>query len=90
MLKLALNLVLLAGAILGGWTTNRLGMVWPDPKRIARCLAGGSIMGAGATLIPGGNTRLLLMGMPLLQAYAWLAFISMCVTLYGLIRFIRI
>jgi toxin CptA len=88
-LKLALNLALLSGAIIGGWTANRLGFVLPDRKRIARCLAGGTIMGAGATLIPGGNTRLILMGMPLLHAYAWLAFASMCITLYALIRLTR-
>jgi hypothetical protein len=43
-------------------------------------------MGAGALLIPGGNTRLALVGLPLLFTYAWLAFGSICVTIYIALR----
>jgi TRAP-type C4-dicarboxylate transport system permease small subunit len=49
-------------------------------------LGGGILMGAGALLIPGGNTRLALVGLPLLFTYAWLAFGSICVTIYIALR----
>ena len=35
-------------------------------------------MGWGSLLIPGGNDGLILVGMPLLWPYAWVAFVSMC------------
>ena len=38
-------------------------------------------MGAGSALIPGGNDALVLVGMPLLWSYAWLAFASICITI---------
>jgi hypothetical protein len=43
-------------------------------------------MGAGALLIQGGNTTLALVGLPLLFPYAWLAFMSICVTIYVALR----
>ncbi len=45
--------------------------------------------GAGAALIPGGNDGLVLVGMPLLWPYAWLAFASMCAAIYLAIRLAR-
>ena len=38
-------------------------------------------MGAGSLLIPGSNDGLILIGMPMLWPYAWLAFGTMCVTI---------
>jgi toxin CptA len=38
-------------------------------------------MGWGTLLIPGGNDGLILIGMPLLWPYAWLAFATMCATI---------
>jgi toxin CptA len=35
-------------------------------------------MGAGSALIPGSNDGLILLGMPLLFAHAWIAFAAMC------------
>jgi toxin CptA len=37
-------------------------------------------MAWGSLLIPGSNDGLILIGMPLLRPYAWLAFATMCVT----------
>ena len=76
-----LLLALLAGAALGGWTARRF-----ESRRIAvaqllKCFAGGVLMGWGSLLIPGGNDGLILVGMPLLWPYAWLAFASMCVAI---------
>lgn len=84
--KFALNLTLLGGAILGGWTAGRLQFRLPERRRLLRCLIGGAIMGVGARLIPGGNSTLVLLGLPLLRPYAWLAFASLCVTLYAVTR----
>jgi len=38
-------------------------------------------MAWGSLLIPGSNDGLILVGMPLLWPYAWLAFGTMCVTI---------
>jgi toxin CptA len=84
--KLLLALALLAGAVTGGLVAGQFRLVRPGLARIARCLAGGALMGVGATLIPGGNTSLSLFGLPLLRPHAWLAFAVICATIYAAIR----
>lgn len=84
--KFALNMALLGGAILGGWTAGRLKFRLPEWRRLLRCLIGGGIMGVGARLIPGGNSSLVLLGLPLLRPYAWLGFASLCLALYAVTR----
>lgn len=80
-IELLLCFLLLAGAVLGGWTSRRLKFVPPDLSSVARCLVGGAVMGGASRLIPGGNTSLILADMPLLWPYAWLAFTSICATI---------
>ncbi len=75
--KLGLLVIMLAGALVGGRTTGRLSWRIPTFETAIRCIAGGALMGWGTLLIPGGNDELLLVGMPLLQPYAWLAVASM-------------
>lgn len=77
----ALALALLAGAMWGGWRAGRWRSVAVAPARLARCLAGGALMGLGSVLIPGSNDGLILIGIPLLQPHAWLAFATMCATI---------
>jgi uncharacterized membrane protein YedE/YeeE len=72
---------LLAGAMLGGWSAGRWRQVRITPAQAARCLAGGALMGWGSLLIPGSNDGLILIGIPLLQPHAWLAFATMCVSI---------
>lgn len=84
--KSLLYLSLFGGAVFGGWSARTLKHTAPDTLSVLRCLAGGTMMGAGGALIPGGNTGLVLIGMPLLLSYAWLAFIAICVTIYLAIR----
>jgi len=48
--------------------------------RVLRCLIGGVLMAWGSLLIPGSNDGLILIGMPLLWPYAWVAFLVMCLT----------
>jgi toxin CptA len=76
-----LALALLAGAILGGWTAGRLRSTRVSPVTAVRCFAGGVLMGWGSLLVPGGNDGLLLVGLPLLWPYAWLAFATMCISI---------
>jgi len=83
---LPLNLLLFGalflGALIGGWTTPVPGSGLPKGAPPGRCLLGGGLMGIGAAMVPGGNDSLLLIGMPLLLPYAWVAFASMCITIY--------
>lgn len=79
--KLVLLVMLFGGALVGGWTAGRLKLRAPTIGAALRCLVGGMLMGWGSLLIPGGNDELLLVGIPLLQPYAWVAVISMAVAI---------
>lgn len=79
--RFILLLALFAGALLGGWTAGHLSWHGLSPADLVRCLIGGMLMGWGSSLIPGGNDGLILIGLPLLLPYAWLAFGMMCVTI---------
>lgn len=85
-LPLALLAALLGGAVLGGWTAGRLQPAWPTPAQWLRSLGGGALMAAGSLLIPGSNDGLLLVGLPLLHAHAWLALAVMVLTIAAAIR----
>jgi Sulphur transport len=73
---------LLTGATLGGWTAGKLTSRVPDAMILARCLGGGMLMGWGGALIPGSNDGLILIGLPLLMPYAWVAILVMCATVW--------
>jgi toxin CptA len=79
--KTLLLLALLLGALWGGWTAGRFRSTRITLGQVLRCTAGGVLMGWGSLLIPGANDGLILIGMPLLWPYAWLAFGSMCVSI---------
>jgi toxin CptA len=49
--------------------------------QVLRCFVGGVLMGWGSVAHPGGNDGLILVGLPLLRPYAWLAFGTMCVSI---------
>lgn len=76
-----LLLALFGGAAWGGWSAGRWRATRPTAAQALRCLAGGALMGWGTLLIPGSNDGLILVGMPLLWPYAWLAFATMCVAI---------
>ena len=73
-------LALLAGAMVGGYTAGRLRWHPVAITSVARCFAGGILMAWGSLMVPGGNDGLILIGMPLLWPYAWVAFFVMCLT----------
>ena len=79
--RLVLLAMLIAGTIIGGWLSGRLAPQTPSAAAVLRCLAGGAIMCLGGQLIPGQNDGLILIGMPLLWPYAWLAFAVMVITI---------
>lgn len=75
--RLVLFGCLLAGALWGGWCARLWTARPPRPAAVLRCLAGGLLMGWVSLLIPGGNDGLILLGLPLLWPYAWVAFATM-------------
>ena len=76
-LPVLLLLALYAGALIGGLTAGRWQSARVSAVQVFRCFAGGVVMGWGSLLIPGSNDGLILIGIPLLRPYAWLAFASM-------------
>ena len=79
--RVLLLVALFLGAVVGGWTAGRFRSTRVSVAQLARCFAGGVLMGWGSLLIPGSNDGLILIGMPLLWPYAWVAFFAMCVTI---------
>jgi toxin CptA len=83
--RLALGMVCLValygGALLGGRTTGRWSSVPASIGGVVRCFVGGAVMAWGSLLIPGSNDGLILVGMPLLRPYAWVAFATMCISI---------
>lgn len=79
-LPVGLLLMLFAGAVIGGLTSGKWNLTAPALGPAARCLIGGTVMAWGSGLIPGSNDRLLLIGIPLLQANAWIAMAAMALT----------
>lgn len=76
-----LLLALFAGALLGGWTADRIKPAKPTVAAILRCLMGGILLGFGGSLVPGANDGLILLGLPLLYPHAWIAFASMLLSI---------
>jgi hypothetical protein len=74
-------LALYLGALLGGWTAGRWRSRPVSAAGVLRCFGGGVAMAWGSLLIPGSNDGLILIGMPLLRPYAWLAFATMCLSI---------
>jgi toxin CptA len=81
--RLGLLLALLTGAVVGGVGSGAFNHIRPTFAGLARCLLGGMLMAAGSLLIPGSNDSLLLIGLPMLWAYAWVAFATMCIVIAG-------
>jgi len=84
-IKLLFFLALLGGMILSAWQRGSLRLRWRRIKAWPRHLMGGTLMGAGAVLIPGGNDTLILKSLPGLSPHAIPAFAALlfgiCATL---------
>ena len=77
LVRLAITVAFVLGAIAGGVTAGDSGRFYPDLTGLGRRLAGGTLMGTGAALIPGGNDRLVLVDLPLLHVHGILAYSAM-------------
>lgn len=80
-LDIVLSVALLLGAVAGGWRMQRLAG-W-NPSAALACFGGGALMGIGSAMIPGGNDNLTLVGIPMRQAYAWLAIAAMALAIWA-------
>jgi len=81
-----LLLMLFGGAVVGGYTAGHWRPTVPTAAQATMCFVGGMVMAWGSALIPGGNDRLVLIGAPQLQPHAWLALVSMVLTIAALIQ----
>jgi len=88
-LRGAMVLALLGGAIIGGWFAGKLRWEMPTPAAVLRCLAGGALMGMGGMLVPGSNDGLIMVGLPLGQPHAWIAVLTMMLTIAAPIALAR-
>jgi toxin CptA len=79
--KILLLVALFSGSVLGGYTAGRIRSTRVSPRQLVKCFAGGILMGWGGLLVPGQNDGLILVGMPLLWPYAWVAFLMMCLAI---------
>jgi uncharacterized membrane protein YedE/YeeE len=79
--RILLVIALFFGAIIGGYTAGRFRSTRITVAQMGKCFAGGAMMAWGTLLIPGSNDGLILIGMPLLRPYAWIAFLTMCVSI---------
>lgn len=76
-----MSLDFVAGALAGAMTAGLFRAHLGSPRRWVRCVAGGILMGLGATLVPGGNDTMLLVGLPLLLP----SFVAAYATMVGAI-----
>jgi len=79
--RIVLVIALFGGAIVGGYTAGRFRSTRITAAQMTKCFAGGAMMAWGTLLIPGSNDGLILIGMPLLRPYAWIAFATMCLSI---------
>jgi hypothetical protein len=80
-LDVVLSVALLLGAVAGGWRMQKL-HGW-NPSAAFACFGGGALMGIGSAMIPGGNDNLTLVGIPMRQAYAWMAIAAMALAIWA-------
>jgi toxin CptA len=78
--RLLLLAALFGGSIVAGSASGKA-TSHVNVSEIIRTFTGGTAMGAGSLLIPGSNDGLILVGMPLLFPYAWVAIGMMCLTI---------
>ena len=79
--QIAARVLLAAAFFIGAWlgaaSVRRFRLRGADLGTLASRFSGGVLMGGGAALIPGGNDSLVLLGLPLLQPYAFIAYAAM-------------
>jgi hypothetical protein len=81
LVRMLLLFALLGGSIIAGSASGVSPRTQFKVGDYIRTFTGGAAMGAGSLLIPGSNDGLILVGMPLLYPYAWVAIGTMCMTI---------
>lgn len=76
-IHLFLFLALFGGMALSAWQKGTIKLRWRFLNSWPRHLIGGTFMGAGATMIPGGNDTLLLESIPGMSPHAVPAFVAL-------------
>lgn len=69
--------LLLTGAVLGGTTAGRFSIIPITLRPALRRISGGYMMGLAVAMVPGGNTRLILVDLPMLHWRGALAYAAM-------------
>ncbi|MEO0370819.1 MAG: YeeE/YedE thiosulfate transporter family protein [Pseudomonadota bacterium] len=72
---------LFVGGLAAAIRSGQFQLSAPQLGEFARCLVGGTLMGAAAAVIPGGNGIMLVHGLPSLAANAWTAYAVMTLVL---------
>jgi uncharacterized membrane protein YedE/YeeE len=89
-INLLLFLALFCGMLLSAWQRGSLRLRWRRIQTWPRHLIGGTLMGAGAVLIPGGNDTLMLKSLPGLSPHAIPAFVALLFGIGVTLLFMRL
>ncbi|SHE60952.1 hypothetical protein SAMN04487965_0265 [Microbulbifer donghaiensis] len=73
--------LLIAGAVLGGVTAERFSIVPIAVRPALRRVVGGYMMGVAVAIVPGGNTRLILVDLPSLHWHGAQAYAAMVIAI---------
>jgi uncharacterized protein len=76
--------VLIGGAVTGAMVSNQWHLRAGTLREWLSAAGGGVLMGVGIVLIPGGNDKMLLIGLPLVLPHLILAYLVMYATLIGI------
>lgn len=82
-------LSMIAGGIYAAISADSFNIQAPQLIPFITCFAGGSLIGAAAIIIPGGNDGMLLKGIPSLASHAIIAYVIMIAAMLGLIAIFR-
>lgn len=74
-------IVLMVGAVAGAIVGKTFKLDLGNRRGWLKTLIGGALMGVGATLVPGGNDRMLMLGFPMLLPNLMLAYVAMMIVL---------
>ncbi len=77
LINLLLFLALFCGMLLSAWQRGSLRLRWRRIQTWPRHFIGGTLMGAAAVLIPGGNDTLMLKSLPGLSPHVIAAFVAL-------------
>jgi uncharacterized membrane protein YedE/YeeE len=76
-LQWSLFAALLAGMVVSSVQRGSFALRWQHRGQVPARLAGGALMGVGASLVPGGNDTLILTGLPALSVQMLFAYVAL-------------